>query len=53
MNKVEFFWKETMSEIAVAINEFAEDYEIINVSVVTDTTIKGTYCYKALVLYKD
>lgn len=53
MNKVEYFWKDTMSEMAVAINNFAEKHEIISISTVTDTTRMGTYCYKSLVLYKD
>lgn len=52
MNKVELFWEETMTRIEQKINEFAEDYEILSVSVVADTTRMGTSSYKALVLYK-
>lgn len=52
MNKVERFSAGSMRGLEDAINEFAEDYEIINVSVVADTTMKGTCGYSALVLYK-
>lgn len=38
-----------MSSVKQDINEFAEFHEIISVS---DTTQRGVYGYKALVLYK-
>lgn len=51
-NRVEMFMGITMSNVKQDINEFAEFHEIISVSVVSDTTQKSIYGYKALVLYK-
>lgn len=53
MNKVKLFWRDSMFDIERDINKFAEKYEIINISLVTDTSRMGTYGYKALVLYKS
>lgn len=52
MNKVEVFWGDSIYGLKRAINEFAEDYEIINVSLVANTTQMGTCGYSAMVLYK-
>ena len=52
MNKVEAFSAGSMRRLEDAINEFAEDYEIINVSITAETTMKGTCGYNAMVLYK-
>ena len=52
MNKVKAFSEETFYGLEQTINEFAEDYEIINVALTTFETRSGTSSYKALVLYK-
>ncbi len=52
MNKVESFSARSMRRLEDAINELAEEYEIINVSVVANTTSMGTSGYSAMVLYK-
>ena len=52
MNKVESFSVGSMRRLEDAINELAEDYEIINVSIVVEADRYGTSGYSAMVLYK-
>lgn len=52
MNKVESFSAGSMRRLEDAINEFGEDCEIINVSIVVEADRYGTSCYSAMVLYK-
>ena len=52
MNKVEAFDEESFYKLERVINEFASDYEIINVALTTFETRMGTSSYRALVLYK-
>lgn len=52
MNRVEAFRENSIFELKRAINVFADDYEILNVSITADTTPMGTCGYSALVLYK-
>ncbi len=53
MNKVEDFYNSSSYKLKQDINKFAEDHEIINVSIAANTTSMGTSGYSAMVLYKE
>ncbi len=53
MNKVEVLEKDTVWDLRKDLKAFAEDYEIINISLTTRETRMGTSSFVASVLYKD
>lgn len=53
MNKVESFSAGSMRRLEDIINEFAEDYEINNVSFAIESDRYGISGYTAMVLYKE
>lgn len=52
MNKVQSFSAGSMLRLEDVINEFGEDCEIINFSIVVEADCYGTSGYSAMVLYK-
>lgn len=52
MNKVQTYWGNDLRRLQYAVNDFANEHEIINVSFTSRTNAVGGEEYSVMVLYK-